>query len=133
MKEIILLFTMLFCHIIGDFNLQKEWIASAKCRSWWEKNNPDPLYKNDYIAVLYLHAFSWTFMIHLPIIVLIIINEIYVPVVVFSFIFAINWSVHIMTDDVKANRYKFKINLVQDQLIHLSQILITWIIYIINM
>ena len=60
----ILLLTMLFCHIVDDYYLQG-WLASAKQKSWWEKNAPDKLYKNDYIMALCEHAFSWTFMIML--------------------------------------------------------------------
>lgn len=33
----ILLLTMLFCHIVDDYYLQG-WLASAKQKSWWEKN-----------------------------------------------------------------------------------------------
>ena len=46
--KIILLLGMLFCHIVDDYYLQG-WLASAKQKSWWEKNAPDELYKNDYI------------------------------------------------------------------------------------
>jgi hypothetical protein len=60
----ILLLAILFCHIVDDYYLQG-WLASAKQKSWWEKNAPDNLYKNDYIMALCEHAFSWTFMIML--------------------------------------------------------------------
>lgn len=60
----ILLLAMLFCHIVDDYYLQG-WLASAKQKSWWKKNAPDKLYKNDYIMALCEHAFSWTFMIML--------------------------------------------------------------------
>ena len=43
----ILIFTMIFCHIVDDYYLQG-WLASAKQKSWWETNAPDELYKNDY-------------------------------------------------------------------------------------
>ena len=51
MAEILLLIGMLFCHIVDDYYLQG-FLASAKQKSWWEKNNPNPLYKNDYITKL---------------------------------------------------------------------------------
>lgn len=127
MKETILLLCMLFCHIVDDYYLQG-WLASAKQKSWWEKNNPNPLYKNDYIMALFEHAFSWTFMIHLPLIITMIITSKYISITLFFIVFAINWAVHSITDDAKAN--KLKINLVQDQLIHICQIFITWFIYI---
>lgn len=127
MKETILLLCMLFCHIVDDYYLQG-WLASAKQKSWWEKNNPNPLYKNDYIMALSEHAFSWTFMIHLPLVVAMVITSKYISITLFLTLFAVNWVVHIITDDTKAN--KLKINLVQDQLIHICQIFITWLIYI---
>ena len=118
---------MLFCHIVDDYYLQG-WLASAKQRAWWEKNSPSPLYKNDYLMALVEHAFSWTCMIHLPIVVLMVLSGVYANIYLFILLFAINWTLHIITDDAKAN--KLKINLIQDQLIHISQIVITWIIYI---
>ena len=118
---------MLFCHIVDDYYLQG-WLASAKQKSWWEKNNPNPLYKNDYIAALFEHAFSWTFMIHLPLIIIMVITGKYIALPLFSILFAVNWAIHVITDDAKAN--KLKINLIQDQLVHICQIFVTWVIYI---
>lgn len=127
MKETILLFAMLFCHIVDDYYLQG-WLASAKQKSWWEKNCPKLLYKHDYIAALIEHAFSWTFMIHLPLIVLMIVTGKYITSPLFVLLFAVNWVIHAITDDAKAN--KMLINLIQDQLIHVSQIFLTWAMYV---
>lgn len=44
----------------------------------------------------------------------------------FYFVFACNIIVHAFVDNMKAN--KFKINLIQDQIIHIIQILITFFI-----
>lgn len=63
--KIFILFTMIFCHIVDDYYLQG-WLASAKQKSWWEKNAPGKLYKYDYLAALFMHSFSWSFMIMLP-------------------------------------------------------------------
>ena len=63
--KILILFTMIFCHIVDDYYLQG-WLASAKQKSWWEKNAPEKLYKYDYLAALFMHSFSWSFMIMLP-------------------------------------------------------------------
>jgi hypothetical protein len=127
MKIIILLLSMLFCHIVDDYYLQG-WLASAKQKSWWEENAPNPLYKNDYIMALCEHAFSWTFMIHVPIIVYSFIYGLEINIAIFSLIFGLNYAIHAITDDMKGN--KLKINLVQDQLIHILQIVLTWILYI---
>ena len=59
---IAILILMLFAHIVDDYYLQG-WLASAKQKKWWEKNAPDKLYKFDYIMALFMHSFSWTFMI----------------------------------------------------------------------
>lgn len=117
--KILLLLTMIFCHIIDDYYLQG-WFASAKQKMWWEKNAPDELYKYDYIAALFMHSFSWTFMIMLvPTIYVLLVGGIWSPVV-----FVANLVIHMIVDDMKAN--KKKINLIQDQSIHMIQIFATW-------
>lgn len=110
---------MIFCHIFDDYYLQG-WLASAKQKMWWEKNAPDELYKYDYIAALFMHSFSWTFMIMLvPTIYVLLVGSIWSPVV-----FVANLVIHMIVDDMKSN--KKKINLIQDQSIHMIQIFATW-------
>ena len=117
--KILILIGMIFCHIVDDYYLQG-WLASAKQKSWWEKNAPDELYKYDYIAALFMHSFSWTFMIMLvPTIYTVIVGGVWSPIV-----FVANLVIHMVVDDLKANRKK--INLIQDQLIHMIQIMATW-------
>ena len=111
MKYIILFLSMLFCYIVDDYYLQG-WLASAKQKDWWRKNAPEPLYRNDYVMALIEHAFSWTFMIHLPIIIYTIIFNISINVNWFFVVFIINWGIHVLTDNAKANLKK--INLIQD-------------------
>ena len=127
MIKFLLLIGMLFCHIVDDYYLQG-WLASAKQKSWWEKNCPNPMYKNDYLIALIEHAFSWTCMIHFPIIVYTLTYDIQVDVFI-TMSFFINWIIHSVTDNFKANLSK--INLIQDQLIHIMQIFVTWMIFII--
>ena len=128
MKYIILFLSMLFCYIVDDYYLQG-WLASAKQKDWWRKNAPEPLYRNDYVMALIEHAFSWTFMIHLPIIIYTIIFNISINVNWFFVVFIINWGIHVLTDNAKANLKK--INLIQDQIIHFLQIIVTYICYMI--
>ena len=126
MYKILLLLTMIFLHIVDDYYLQG-WLASAKQKSWWEQNAPDKLYKHDYIMALFMHSFSWAFMV-------MIIPTIYllntfgyidaVTIAITSMFFA-NLIMHMMTDNKKANRKE--INLITDQLIHLIQICTTWL------
>lgn len=127
MNYILLLIGMLFFHIVDDYYLQG-FLASAKQKSWWEKNNPNPLYKNDYIIALIEHAFSWTVMINIPVIVYTYVLGIQINYITFINLFVFNLVIHIITDNAKANL--LKINLIQDQLIHIMQIVFTWVIYI---
>ena len=60
--KILILFAMIFCHIVDDYYLQG-WLASAKQKEWWKANAPDSLYSLDYIWALIMHSFSWAFMI----------------------------------------------------------------------
>lgn len=120
---ILTLFCMIFCHVIADYNLQG-WLASAKTKEWWQKNSPDELYKYDYLMALFMHSFSWTFMIILPW-VLFSFSFVCFDIKIYTFLFLWNLILHIFIDNAKAN-WK-KINLVQDQIIHLLQIFITWL------
>lgn len=121
--KIAILFSMIFCHVVDDYYLQG-WLASAKQKSWWEQNAPGELYRYDYIAALFMHSFSWSFMTMLvPTIILIIVGAEWNPAILI-----INLLIHMFVDNLKAN--KKKINLVQDQVIHLVQIAFTWLILI---
>lgn len=123
MIKLFILLSMVFCHIVDDYYLQG-WLASAKQKSWWQQNVPDKMYRYDYIMALFMHSFSWTFMIMLvPTLYVILFDGFYNPV-----LFLGNLLVHMVVDDMKAN--KKQINLVQDQLIHLGQIIVTWIFMI---
>lgn len=107
---------MLFCHIIDDYYLQG-WFAQAKQKSWWEKKVPDKMYRNDYKIALIEHAFSWTFMIHVPVIIALNYYKLFDGIsIIFIFIFVANWIYHAIIDDMKAN--KRWINLIQDQTFH---------------
>ena len=125
-KELLLL-SMLFCHIVDDYYLQGI-LASMKQKKWWKDNAPQDIYRHDYIMALFEHAFSWTFMIHIPIFVYMIINKDITGLFILCSII-INTIIHAVTDNCKAN--KQIINLVQDQTIHFIQIFITWLIFII--
>lgn len=121
MKYIILL-GMIFCHIIEDYGMQGI-LASMKQKKWWEENTSNPLYKYDYIPALIEHAFEWSCMMLIPVLIWCLFMNIdwYITIVIMVLI---NTIIHAFIDDLKAN--KFKINLWQDQLFHLIQIIITW-------
>ena len=123
MNNLFLVLSMILCHIVDDYYLQG-WLASAKQKKYWQDNAPDKMYQYDYIWALIMHAFSWSFMVMLPIAFSL---SFYVNVL-FGVVFVFNVSIHAFADDLKAN--KKKINLWVDQIIHLTQIAITAIIFI---
>jgi hypothetical protein len=115
---------MIFLHIVDDYYLQG-WLASAKQRDWWKENAPQKLYKYDYIWALIMHSFSWTFTIMLPI----AFHMQFAVDGLFVVWFVANMIMHASVDNLKANVKV--INLWTDQLIHLCQIILTWIAFII--
>lgn len=118
----VLLLSMIFCHIIDDYKLQQGVLVNLKQKSWWKENEPSYQYKFDYLMALLMHSTSWSFMIHLPLIIYVQNTNLLLLAT-----FLTNMIIHFVVDDLKAN--KRKINLIQDQTIHLVQILITWIIW----
>ena len=71
-----------------------------------------------------MHSFSWSFMIMLsPTIALMVTGGIWKPVLLI-----VNLMIHMFVDNLKANEKK--INLIQDQIIHVIQIIFTWWILI---
>ena len=72
-------------------------------------------YKYDYIAALVCHALYWSIFICAPFYA----SSHFLPAIIF------NTGAHAIVDDLKANQKA--INLVQDQLIHLGQILVTFL------
>lgn len=126
---------MLLCHVIDDFVLQPICLSKLKQKDWWFDNvykddngNYDyklnDKYKNDYKIALLIHSISWSAMILLPVIFFAEISGAWI-----WWIFSINVIIHYIVDDLKSNEKK--INLVQDQLIHLTQIILTFLIIVI--
>ena len=120
--NVFILLAMIFLHIIDDYGLQGI-LASMKQKKWWqEQKEYKDLYKHDYLMALIEHSFSWSFMIMLPI----VLTQNFQTDTMFLILFILNVFVHAWVDNEKAN--KFTINLVTDQLIHLAQIVATWLI-----
>lgn len=119
-----ILLCMIFAHICDDFYLQGI-LARMKQKKWWQENyNHAYFYRNDYKIALLAHAFSWSFMIMLP--VMYYYGWTPKPIALGAYI--INMIIHAFVDNLKANKYS--INLMQDQLIHLLQIGITWLVLV---
>lgn len=124
MKETLLII-MIFCHIVDDYYLQG-CLANMKQKKWWEQNAPQELYKYDYIVALIVHSFSWAFMILLPLMIYMFMNNCFS--ISFYFIsLTTNIIIHAVIDNLKAN--KLIINLITDQSMHLIQILISYFIF----
>ena len=124
MNNIFILFLMIFLHIADDYYFQGI-LAQMKQKTFWQENAPEPMYRYDYLWALIMHAFSWTFMVMLPVM---IINN-FVLDAEFLLYFIFHLMLHAQTDDLKANARK--INLWQDQMIHMLQILMIFTRYVI--
>jgi hypothetical protein len=117
---VLIFFAMCFCHVVDDYYLQGI-LASMKQKNWWTKQESyEDKYKNDYVIALIMHAFSWSFMILIPFLLL------GLPPIFLVIALVFNGTIHAFVDDLKANQKK--INLVQDQSIHIGQIFLTWLI-----
>jgi hypothetical protein len=124
-QRLLILFIMIFCHLIDDYKLQGI-LANMKQRQWWKENADKYLYRNDYKMALIEHAFSWSFMITLPFLVISFIQNNSFLTILLIISYFINTAIHAFIDNLKANKHV--INLVEDQLDHLVQIICTWII-----
>ena len=107
---------MMLGHLVSDYTLQG-WLADGKQKSWWDKICGGKVlekYKYDYIAALVCHGLYWSILVCAP----------FYASPEFLGIILLNTVAHAIIDDLKANL--MKINLIQDQLLHLGQILVTF-------
>lgn len=128
-EEYWLLVMMIVLHIFADFHLQGI-LADMKQKSWWEEqeykiikkkkdygDGIEWIYYMDYIPALWLHAFEWSFIICIPLLWFIGFDwSIFVALI-------INTMLHAYIDHLKCNT--LQINLIQDQLLHFAQIILT--------
>ena len=121
--KLIILFAMIFCHIWDDYRNQGI-LASMKQKTWWETNAPGELYKNDYKMALFEHAFSWSFIMSLPLTIVAVHLQDTTVCFILIVMCILNTVVHAYIDNLKENKHT--INLVEDQTYHLIQIMITW-------
>ena len=122
---LLILFSMLFLHVVDDYYLQGI-LAKLKQKSWWEENAPDPLYRNDYICALVVHAFSWSFVITLPWFIIAFLS-LDTGLIIFLILgYLCNTFIHAFVDHMKANAQS--ISLLEDQQVHFYQIITSWVI-----
>ena len=128
MNKILLLIAMIWFHILDDFCLQNVILSKLKQKQFWRDNAPDSMYRYDYIMALAAHAFSWTTMVYIPVIVYSMICSIEMDgpfILFFCTGFISNAVIHAVIDHKKANQHQ--ISLVVDQLFHLMQIFLVWL------
>ena len=139
---IIVCMFMILMHILEDFHLQGI-MADMKQFKWWgeqcdrlesyglwtptgEKCAKDyrARCRNDYRVALALHGFEWSMFVHIPLMALYAylygFHLLDMMWLWFSLAILVQCSVPSFVDDLKANR--LRLNLVEDQLIHLAQI-----------
>lgn len=124
------IFIMILLHIFDDFVLQQKSLSHLKQRKWWEQtckydNVNYDRYKYDYIMALFLHGLSWSIIVHIPIALLNFGNNEAYNLLTSSII--INTLIHSLIDHLKCN--SLKLNLIEDQLIHIAQIVTIAIIF----
>ena len=107
--------TMLFLHIIADFLVQNNFMATYKQKKNW--NIKDGKYENDYKIVLLVHSFSWSFITFFPLLIYTKNIRYWICVLIMNTFF------HALIDDSKCN--DLTIDLVLDQLLHIIQIAIS--------
>ena len=127
MNVFAILILMIFLHIVDDFYLQGI-LAKLKQKSTWQNSSETESYKDlcdkDHIAALIIHSISWSTVILLPILFIYKLN----PPLVIYILYFVNIIVHAIIDHLKANLKA--INLCQDQCVHLIQIVLTWLIWL---
>ena len=130
MKYIILFFVMFWLHLIDDFRLQGL-IGNLKQKSWWEKNYRNKLYKDDWEFALFEHSFSWSFTTHIPLLIISLYsyyaNRYLYALWLYVWCIVFNTLLHMIIDNSKAN--KQEISLSTDQIFHIAQIVISFMMY----
>jgi hypothetical protein len=124
------LLSMIFMHCIADYFLQG-CLSGMKQVSFWNSElkrmhatkEQKESYSCDFIAALFCHSFEWSFLVCLPLMLGGFLSGEGFFVAVLA-----NTAVHMYVDNVKANQHI--INLVQDQLAHFGQLILTIVLSI---
>ena len=116
----------LVIHVLDDFGLQHfTHLNELKQKAWWtEQLKKYPaldarLYKHDYIVCLMLHAFKWTCLTMVPMLIAFGLPSAWTLALLVIF----STATHAFIDDLKAN--KLKISLLQDQAMHVLQLIVS--------
>jgi len=116
--------TMLFFHIVADYNLQGILGQMKTVRFWKDLKEQESkrqdgfkISKKDWLMPMLEHCFMWSFIVHLPIMIFYTINPITILVSII-----IHTCFHFLIDSLKANTND--INLIADQIFHMVQIIV---------
>lgn len=110
---------MVLGHLFADFTLQG-WLANGKQKAWWQKIVPNfeqSRYRYDYLMALVCHAFYWAIIVCLP-----LYDSGHLTGNIIS-----SAVIHAWIDHRKANRHS--INLIEDQSMHVVQIVFMFVSY----
>jgi len=121
---------MFALHLFADYTLQG-CLANLKQRSWWSKQIPAGMneaerlamwrkYRYDYACGLLCHGLYWSLVVCIPLLAL--------GGAAYAVNSVVHGLVHAAIDDAKANR--MKLNLWQDQMLHVAQIALIWAYYV---
>ena len=132
-----MLWACLGLHLIADYYLQG-CLSDLKQKCWWDEqvyklykeydgkyksfewqHLLQEKYKYDYMAGLFCHALMWSIVTFFPLMW-------FCNAWLFFHLIFVNWMVHAIVDQGKANIHCF--NLIQDQLIHMIQVIATVLI-----
>lgn len=115
-----LLVNMIFMHFLFDYYIQSRSNVNIKDKIWWKKRHPNNKKKVflSYTFGLLMHSFVWSYAVLFPF---------YYKNGSMSFILlSLNTAIHAMVDNCKTN--KKCISSIQDQVLHLIQVTITFLI-----
>ena len=128
----LLLMACLYMHVLDDFVLQKATLCDLKQKDWWRKLvGPEfekSRYSHDYVMALFIHAGQCSLGMLLPIALFQLFKGMPVDVLFLWMAFCVNTCVHAFVDNLKAN--EFAINLIEDQMAHIVQIVVTLVVFI---
>ena len=134
---------MIFMHFIGDVYLQGNSLSNAKRREYWERIEQKTGVKHPYshICFLMLHSFLWSFTTLLPILLKIIFYQMLIIsglipepssfqnlILFYLAAVSVNTLAHGFIDNAKSNLKQ--IGEIQDQILHIIQITVTFILYV---
>ena len=112
---------MVLLHLLDDFWLQPTLLNKLKQKTYWDGYR-ESRYRNDWIAGLICHAVEWSSMIMLPWLFVECNEWLLVG------LWIMNAVIHGVVDHLKCNVGVISLNL--DQIIHLVQIVISFVLMI---